>query len=150
MLESSVQQTSEERLDVISFIGMDVVPIVTPPEEMASVALRRGDGISEEEVFKPLGPKGESTRSDEHILRLRIRAASAAASPMELRPVKGPFELDQVGVDLSPTESVVADGVRVLANPARRGDGGGDGVSAGRHGDDWLRRSGGGDGKVVE
>jgi hypothetical protein len=137
VLESSVQQASEERLEMVGLVGMDVVPVVTAMKEVTSMALGRGDGVGKEEVLKPFGPQRESTRPDEHILRLRVRTASATASPTELRPIEGPLELDEVLVDLSPTESVVGDGVRVLANPARRSDGGGDGLTGGRHSDDW-------------
>ena len=64
--------------------------------------------------------------------------ASATASPAELRPVEGLLEGLEVGPNLSPVERVVGDGVWIIADLARGGDGGGDGVAAGRHtDDDW-------------
>jgi hypothetical protein len=133
VLESSVQQASEKGLEVVSLIRVDVLPVVRPLKEMATGVLGRGDGVSEEKVLEPLSPQREPTRPDEHILRLGVRAASATASPAELRPVEGPLKLHKVSVDLSPAESVVADSIRVAADPAGGGDGGGDGLTAGRH-----------------
>jgi hypothetical protein len=134
-LESSVQQASEERLEMVGLIWMDINPIVRTLEEVATGTLGRGDGIGEEKVLEPLVPQRDPARPDKHILSLRIRAASATASPTELRLVERPLELQEVGVDLPSTESVVADGVRVVVNPAGRGNGGGDVVTAGRHSD---------------
>jgi hypothetical protein len=134
-LESSVQQASEERLEMVGLIRMDINPIVRTLEEVATGALGHSDGIGEEKVLEPLVPQRDPARPDKHILSLRIRAASATASPTELRLVERPLELQEVGVDLPSTESVVADGVRVVVNPAGRGNGGGDVVTAGRHSD---------------
>jgi hypothetical protein len=125
---------------VVSLIRMDILSVVTTTKEMASVALGHGDGVGEEEVVEPLCPQRESPRPDEDILRLRIWVASASMSPAELRPIEGPLELHEVGMDLSPAESVVGDGIRVATDPAGRGDGGGNGLTAGRHSDDWLMR----------
>ena len=57
-------------------------------------------------------------------------------SLVELWPVERPLEGLKVGLDLSSTERSVGDGVRIIADPARGGDGGGDGVAAGRHDDE--------------
>ena len=54
----------------------------------------------------------------------------------ELRPVERPLEGLKVGLNLSSAERIVGDGVRIIADPAGRGNGGGDGVAAGRHDDD--------------
>ena len=37
-------------------------------------------------------------------------------SPVELQPVEGPLELNEVGVDLPLVESVVADGIWIPAD----------------------------------
>ena len=138
MLESSVQQASEKGLEVVSLIWMDVHPVVCTLEEVATSALGRGDGISEEKVLEPLVPQGDPARSDKDVLGLRIRTASATTSPTELRPVEALLELHKVGMDLSPAKSVVADGVQVVGNTAGRGNGRRDVLTAGRHSDgDW-------------
>ena len=93
------------------------------------------DGVGEEQVPEYVVAESVSPRPDKDILRLRIRAASAAASLAELRPVERPLEGLEVGLDLSSSERVVGDGVGVVADPAGGGDGGGDGVAAGRHDD---------------
>ena len=93
------------------------------------------DGVGEEQVPEYVVAESISPRPDEDILRLRIRAASATTSPMELRPVEGPLEGIQVGLNLSSSERVVRDGVGVVADLAGGSDGGGDGVMAGRHDD---------------
>jgi hypothetical protein len=135
-LESSVQQASEEGLEMVGFIRVDVVPVITTPRKIVtSSTLRRGNGVGKEEVVKPLPSQRESTRPDEHVLRLGVGTTLATVSPTELRLVEGPFELHKVGVDLSPTKSIVGDSVRVAADPARRSDGSGDGLTAGWHGD---------------
>jgi hypothetical protein len=135
MLESSVQQTSEKRLEVVGLIQVDVVPVIAALKIVMTSVLTRCHGISKEEVVKPLCSQREPTRPDEHILGLGIGAAPATASPTELCLVKGPLELHEVGMDLSLAESVVGDGVWVAADPAGRGDGGGEGLTAGRHSD---------------
>ena len=94
------------------------------------------DSVGEEQVPEYVIAESIGPRPDEDILRLRIRAASATASPAELWPVERPLEGLEVGLDLSSSERVVGDGVRIVADPAGRGDGGGNGVTAGRHDDD--------------
>jgi hypothetical protein len=140
MLESSVQQTSEKGLEVVRLIRMDVLPVVRPAKEVAAGTLRRGDGVGKEEVVKPLRTERHPPSPDEYVLGLWVWTASATTSPTELRPIEGPLKVDKVLVDLSPAESVVGDGVRVTADPAGRGNGRGNGLTAGRHSDDWLRR----------
>ena len=135
VLESSVQQASEEGLEVVGLIWMDVDPVVGTLKEVATGALGRSNGIGKEEVIKPLLPKRDPARSNKDVLRLRIGAASATTSPTELRPVETPFELHKVGMNLSPAESVVADSVGVVGNPAGRGNGSLDVVAAGQHSD---------------
>jgi hypothetical protein len=84
VLESSVQQASEEGLEVVGLIRMDVVPVIRTLEKVATGMLGCGDGISKEEVLKPLCSQQKSTRSDEHVLRLGIWTASATTSPAKL------------------------------------------------------------------
>ena len=126
MLEAAFQKRLEERPHL---------PLVVPPQKVPPVTLGGDDGIGEEQVPEDVVAESVSPRPDEDILRLRIWAASATASPAELRPVEGRPEGIQIGLDLSSTERVVGDGIRIIADPARGGDGGGDGVTAGRHDD---------------
>ena len=56
-------------------------------------------------------------------------------SLMELHLVKGPFELYEVGMNLSPADSVVPDGVGVIADLAGGSNSSADGVMAGQHDD---------------
>ena len=99
------------------------------------MAFGGGDGVGEKKVPEDVIPHGICPRPDKDVLRLGVGATSASTSPAELRPIEGPLEGLEVGLDLSSTERDVADGVRIIGDPARRGDGGGDGVAAGRHDD---------------
>ena len=127
VLKTPFQQRLEKRSHL---------PLVVTSEEVTPMTLGRGDSVSEEQVPEDIVSESVSPRPDEDILGLRIRVASATASPAKLQPVEGPLKGLEVGLDLSSTERVVGDGVRVVADPAGGGDGGGDGVAAGRHDDD--------------
>ena len=126
MLEAAFQKRLEERSHL---------SLMVPTKEVPPVTLGGHNGVGEEEIPENVVAESISPRLDKDILRLRIRAASATASPTELRPVERGPEGVQVGLDLSSSERVVGDGVGVVADPAGGGDGGGDGVAAGRHDD---------------
>ena len=126
MLEAAFQERLEKRSHL---------PLVVPPQKVPPMTFGGDNGVSEEQVPEYIVPESISPRPDKNILRLRIRAASTSMSPAELRPVERGPEGVQVGLDLSSTERVVRDGVRIIADPAGGGDGGGNGVTAGRHDD---------------
>ena len=98
VLKTSLQQRLEEGSNL---------PLMVVPKEIATMALGRGDGVGEEQVPKYVVPESICPRPDKDILRLRIRVASATTSPTELRPVEGPLEGLEIGLDLSSSERVV-------------------------------------------
>ena len=53
VLESLVQQASEQWSEVVGFIRVDVNLIIHTLEEVATSTLGHGEGVSKEKVIKP-------------------------------------------------------------------------------------------------
>jgi hypothetical protein len=61
VLESSVQQTLEERLETIGIVSVRVVPAIHPTKEIPPGALGGDDGVGKKEVSKVLVSQRESS-----------------------------------------------------------------------------------------
>ena len=61
MLEPIVQQGMEHWLQLVGLIQVDVVPVIATLEEVVTHPLGHVDGVSKEEVLKPLLTERDSS-----------------------------------------------------------------------------------------